>query len=336
MSLDGKENADSTPSKMKEEALSENSPSPSRRALRPISPNKQNNQGVGKLSFLQSDNIDDHFEYIHDFNEDVKQTLVNIETNTKQTNLDLGQLIDRSKNNNQYLNRVLESIAQYSDEVTTEGTATKYDVSTILERLEQVNSNEELFKINSALETISRSIGSSTLSSLITSMRDESMISSQKLEEKINKLAMTLELQEPTTQPPPTDVLLKEVRLIRDIISEQSRKIENRETKHILADKYADLEYKTQQLQERYDLLCQSYERKYEQYSNLASHYRSLCQNVEQLTDDPRMNESKRYGKLQQLHSKRLDAIHHVSDNDLTGLSNRRVVSVPLKDAELK
>lgn len=67
--------------------------------------------------------------------EELKEQLNAIELQTKQTNVDLEQLFDRLKNNNQNLNKLLESIADYSKEVTTEGNATKNDATRILAKL---------------------------------------------------------------------------------------------------------------------------------------------------------------------------------------------------------
>lgn len=131
-----KENVAVTPQKAT--VSNEYSPSNPKRALKPVSPNKYNNVTVGKLNFVQND-LDDHFDYIHGSNEEIKQQLTVIEAQTKQTNDDLEQLFDRLKNNNQHLNKLLESIAAYSEEVTTEGNATKSDVSKILARLSDLS-----------------------------------------------------------------------------------------------------------------------------------------------------------------------------------------------------
>lgn len=132
--MSNKENLPITPLKAPGSPLVEYSPSHPKRALKPVSPNK-NNGLVGKLSFLQSDHIDEHFDYIHGSQEEMKQQLYLLEVQTKQTNVDLEQLFDRLKNNNQNLNKLLSSIAEYSKEVTTEGNATKSDANKIIDLL---------------------------------------------------------------------------------------------------------------------------------------------------------------------------------------------------------
>ena len=97
--------------------------------LKLISPNKLK----GKLTFLESDNLDEHFNLLHTTHEEIQQQLYNIELNSKQTNVDLEQLFDRLKNNNEHLNKLLSSVVTYSQEVMTEGNATKADMNKIFQ-----------------------------------------------------------------------------------------------------------------------------------------------------------------------------------------------------------
>lgn len=146
MSLESpnKENYTGTPSlaALGSPKLDDYSPS-TKRVLKPISPNKTSNSHVGRLSFLQNDNIDDHFDQLHSSQHDMQQLLLILEAQTKQTGLDLGQLVDRLKNNNANLNKLLQSIAAYSEEVVTEGNATKNDITSIVARLDAFNHHLE-------------------------------------------------------------------------------------------------------------------------------------------------------------------------------------------------
>lgn len=126
-----KENVPSTPTQNSYEY----SPGHPKHALKPISPNKTASS-IGKLSFLQNDNIDAHFSQIHSVHEAILSRLFNLEVQTKQTGVDLDQLCDRLKNNNQHLNKLLQNISNYSEEVITEGNATKNDINNILSRLD--------------------------------------------------------------------------------------------------------------------------------------------------------------------------------------------------------
>lgn len=63
-------------------------------------------------------------------------TLAQIELQTKQTGIDVGQLWERSKNNNNFLQKLVAEIAAYANEVTTEGNATKNDIHNIVAKLD--------------------------------------------------------------------------------------------------------------------------------------------------------------------------------------------------------
>ncbi|EGW30282.1 uncharacterized protein SPAPADRAFT_52382 [Spathaspora passalidarum NRRL Y-27907] len=96
-------------------------------ALKQLSINKQ-----------KSPTLDDHLDLIHTTQEEIQAQLHNIEVQSTQTSVDLAQLFDRSKNNNQNLNRLLENVVAYSKEVMTEGNATKADMNRIFDKLEQL------------------------------------------------------------------------------------------------------------------------------------------------------------------------------------------------------
>ncbi|ODV78897.1 uncharacterized protein CANTADRAFT_6102 [Suhomyces tanzawaensis NRRL Y-17324] len=127
--------------------------------LKPISPNKP-----GRLNFLQNDNIDEHFSQLHNAQHLIQQQLYNLEVQTKQTSLDVGQISDRLKNNNQHLNKLLQNIANYSEEVITEGNATKQDITNILEKLAEFS--DELKKCSRLLDNVSRESSESVKQSL--------------------------------------------------------------------------------------------------------------------------------------------------------------------------
>lgn len=335
MSYYDKENVATTPSKNPDKSINDSSPTPSKRTLRPISPNKQNNGGIGKLSFLQSDNIDDHFEYIHNSNEEIKQSLYDLESNTKQTSLDLGQLIDRSKNNNQNLNRVLESIAKYSEEVTTEGNATKFDVTRILEKLEALSnqdSSEELRLLRESIETNAKENQWTEISTLLKSIKEDNEKSSSRICEDLDKLSISLELQEPSANGTSPE-LSKEIDALKQTIESQSNVVKDLEKRLALLKSTDELERRHLDLQHKYDILCESYKEKYNQYSRLGEHFKALEQRARQFTDDLQFNDSQKYSNLQQLHSGRLDALAG-SDGGSLNLPKKRVVSMPLKEVK--
>lgn len=185
------ENVPVTPQKPVATNLAETPSSTSKRALKPLSPSKYNNNSVGKLNFLQNDNLDDHFDCIHGSHEEMKQQLSTIEVQTKQTNDDLEQLFDRLKNNNQHLNKLLESIAQYSNEVTTEGNATKSDVTKILERLEDLSPANLEVLIAKLLQT-SKNDTVRELKSLITNSQGDPDDANIEVLSKLNNVERAL------------------------------------------------------------------------------------------------------------------------------------------------
>lgn len=89
---------------------------------------------ISKVEHKEDDNLDS-IQSIK-FRELLFLKLSDIELQTKQTGLDLGQLFEKLKNNNQYLNKLLESLSNYSREVITDGNATKADVMKLLKLLE--------------------------------------------------------------------------------------------------------------------------------------------------------------------------------------------------------
>lgn len=161
--MNNKENIPTTPKSKESRIISAVSPI-NNQMLKPISPNKEKNQ-IGKLNFLETDNLDEHFELVHTTQEEIRQRLHNIELTSKQTSVDLGQLFDRLKNNNENLNKLLRNVVSYSEEVMTEGNATKADMEKILTRLDklsEVRSKSESLKVgisDSSIEEIREAIG---------------------------------------------------------------------------------------------------------------------------------------------------------------------------------
>lgn len=189
-----KENVPVTPIKDASSPKVDYSPSHPKRALKPVSPSKYNNNSLGKLNFLQNNNLEGHFDCLHGYHEEIRQQLSVIELQTKQTNDDLEQLFDRLKNNNQHLNKLLESIAAYSEEVTTEGNATKSDVTKILERLSDLSPKNLEHLITNLLQTSKNDIIKEINSIIKSSESDpddaniEVLLKLNNVERELNKL----------------------------------------------------------------------------------------------------------------------------------------------------
>lgn len=294
LSMTDKENG-STPTTPR---VMSNTPSRNGSPLKPISPNKHN---AGKLTFLQNDAIDDHFNYIHSSTNEIQQQLISLEVQTKQTALDLGQLCDRSKNNNQNLNKLLQNIAQYSNEVVTEGNATKNDITNILTRLDSLNDNlKENRAVNESLETFIRANEQKLLeentavNKLLASFIQENEQKQLEQRAEIQKLVSTVE---------------KQSELIEKWASKDNKVVET--SVNEVEDKYNDVN-------EKYKLLCKAYEEKYESYKQLESKFAQLS-TLEDKTDNDRLS------KLNQFHKLKMNSIPSSSTS-----SAKRIASTPL------
>lgn len=259
--------------------------------LKPVSPNKHN---TGKLTFLQNDAIDDHFNYIHSSTNEIQQQLMSLEVQTKQTALDLAQLCDRSKNNNQNLNKLLENIAQYSNEVVTEGNATKNDITNIMTRLDSLNGklqqnivgNESLLKVKeNELKLVHEFI-----------QQQEQRAGEQKQE--IQHLSETIE---------------KQSALIEKLLADRAQ--QNALTEKLLADKAA--EHKYNDVSEKYKLLCKAYEEKFHSYKELEMKFSQLS-SLEGDSDNDRLT------KLNKFHNRKLHSQLSASN------ATKRIFSTPL------
>lgn len=153
----------------------------SHKALKPISPNRA---GVGKLSFLHSDNLDEHLSTIHHTHKDIQDQLYNIEVQTKQTNVDLDQLFDRLKNNNENLNRVLENISNYSKEVITEGNATKKDINNIFTRFDRIDRERLTSEVLNSLLTKETEVIKKSISNIPTTKDIANVVNSRTTDQK--------------------------------------------------------------------------------------------------------------------------------------------------------
>lgn len=156
--------------------------------LKPISPNKQK---TGKLSFVESDNLDEHFNLLHTTQEEIQQQLYNIELNSKQTHVDLEQLFNRLKNNNENLNKLLSSVVTYSQEVMTEGNATKADMNKIIQRLDKLSEDGK----SNTLENLNIGLNSvvvTEIHKILTETRSTSIPQLDYIKDEIEKLKETL------------------------------------------------------------------------------------------------------------------------------------------------
>lgn len=241
------------------------SPTGAARLLKPVSPNKN----VGKLNFLQNDNIDTHFDSLHASQEEIKQQLDVILLETRQTNADLGQLFEKLKNNNQHLNKLLDEIARYSSEVTTEGHATKADFKSLLERIDKL-----------AVDDLSRGIldNQRLLAELTSTLKNEKHIDG---------------------------VMQKHTRTITDHILQSTSNLKQEQ----LETKYSQLEGKYAQLEKDFALLSDKHDRKLQDYNELLLRFAHLEQLADKLIAKVEGTDLQRYDKVRQVHSSRMEAV---------------------------
>lgn len=293
--------------------MGKNSPSP-KRVLKPISPNKNGSVTVGKLSFLQSDNIDEHFEHIHSNHEEIKDSLQQLDLQTRQTHADLGQLFDRLKHNNLNLNKLLSSIGEYSREVTEEGNATKTDVGRIIDILNElkgVQNSAELARFEQAIADLAQKVGDSS-ERLTTIGEQASGIAGVK--------AQLEELQLLPSQ---------NLELLSAQIEQLKETIEGLDTRKTLPDateeKTAALQRNYDMLQLKYSRLEDAYQHKYNQFLDLESKYVALREDALDLETEIGNIDISKYEKVHQIHSDKVRDLHN--QNPL--LQRKRVISLP-------
>lgn len=299
-----------------------------RKGLRPLSPNKTN---VGRLSFIQSDNMDEHFERIHYSHADITQQLGVLEVQTKQTNVDLEQLFDRLKSNNSNLNKVLERIAQYSLEVITEGNATKSDI----ERM-----NKELEKLRVAVEKSGETFAESS-SEIKNQLLATHTNTVQEMVRPLKELCNKVENTEANSRSllnlePLTEKLDNQERLLNELkhnVTEHNRELEEqieakRKLLKDLDDEYRDrrssnleLIKKHEILEAKYSQLTSAYNSKYAALGELQSKFTSLSAETSSIL---KKVGTPKYGNLTKLHNSRIDALEPPSSTD-----RKRISSLP-------
>lgn len=299
-----------------------------RKGLRPLSPNKTN---VGRLSFIQSGNMDEHFERIHYSHADITQLLGVLEVQTKQTNVDLEQLFDRLKSNNSNLNKVLERIAQYSLEVITEGNATKSDIERMNKELEKLRTAVEkncLAFTDSSTEIKNQlqATQTSTIQEMIGPLKE--LCNNVENSGSDSRTLLNLE--------PLTEKLENQERLLNELtlkVTGHSRDLEEQiEAKRRLL-KDLDDEYRERRssnlelikkheiLEAKYAQLTSAYNSKYAALGELQSKFTSLSAESSSIL---KKVGAPKYGNLSKLHNSRIDALEPPSPSE-----RKRISSLP-------
>ncbi|CAH2351694.1 hypothetical protein CLIB1423_04S03862 [[Candida] railenensis] len=339
-----KENIPTTP---KREESAHSSPS---RPLKPVSPNKVQNAYVGKLSFLQNDNIDAHFSHIHSTQEELQVTLQKLEVQTAQTALDLGQLVDRSKNNNSYLNKLLEGISAKDDE--NSDAIRRSDLEEILNKIEEIqgsrgthDDNSEKFEglVEEILKAFQQRNGD-----LIESVEDSKV----KITSQFSQMHKDIESTITTSFRKEQERMVSEQQKLSDLTTSLTRQLAEQQTViQGLISKNQDvdqLEGKISTLQGKYEQLCAAYSSKFNDLKSLKEEYTELQRMTEAFQDDSqstqqsqvhlpkRISKANKFNQLNQLHSTNLSHIQEYGN----GLpmqyadkraSQKRIASTPNK-----
>lgn len=307
--------------------------------LKPISPSKGN---VGKLTFLQSDNLDEHLNHIHHSNSEIQERLLALEIQLRQTALDLGQLFDRSKNNNQHLGKLLESITNYSNEVITEGNATKNDIGAILARLDELGRRVDVAGAKGREAELAAKLDENNkavlalLVDLKSSMDEKSNVDDAFEKTRAQDLQDQIKLQEDRYSALRTKTQQEHARF--EVLQQQTQHEEQRlaELKKLTSDEQSRLELLLQQTSDRevklasvqgkYDVLCQAYTSKYRELESLAKEFEQL---VRPVTPEPADKDIVKLNKVKKFHNMKMNKIQEEGESSPTR-RYKRVMSTPI------
>lgn len=247
----------------------------------------------------------------------------------QQTGLDVEQLCDRLKNNNNNLNRLLNTISDYSEQVAGESNTIRKEVSTILTNLETLGSEFEKYN----------AIVTSTADTLLKygpeEVKEKGRYNPNEFHEGINKIESFIE-KHFTSNEERTSSLSRQIEKQNKAIEEISKKLQ-------LASDVKTLEQKVASLETKYLDLKQLYEEKYSQLQVLRQDYASFLDNV---ADSAAPNNSNPYhphdmlssalkiDKVRRFHTKRIREIEKRHD-DTYSKEQSRIVSTPLPKDEL-
>lgn len=289
--------------------------------------------------------------------DEIKQQLDVIEFQTKQTNADLEQLFDRLKNNNQNLNKLLESISNYSKEVTTEGNATKHDVTRILERLKVLP--EELIETviqkcmdNMSLELMKQVTGTvnksnETIANRSDARQDQISRQLSSIKDILDKLMM--DSQAIKRHIDDTDIIKREEKHVQsalsgaEVVKLQTLAEQQIESLNLLKEKLTQKEAdsthdsvstmveKYTNLQKKYDTLSIAYKEKYQAFMRLEEHFKNLESQFDRMVSKIETKDLLKYGKLQQLHA---TLISQLDNLPLLFVQKKRITSMPIKSHE--
>ncbi|CCG24676.1 hypothetical protein CORT_0F04520 [Candida orthopsilosis Co 90-125] len=307
--------------------------------------------------------LDKHFDLIHETHNELQQQLHRIETSTNQTNVDLEQLYSRSRSNNDNLNKLLKNVVEYSNEVITEGNATKADMSLIVKALDEMKmrnvslGDDDFAKMKDTMRSIYREREGqdielkTELKKLATFLKD-GRISKKILQEQFEHLTELIKAVDTSASLEKIEEALKNQKWKEEIRRELNTHSEQMQTvnKQVLAklsdldqhlhnrgndesstwliasreSKVSELETKIQTLETKYNSLVEKYSQKYEQYKLLSQQFEGLSDKAQtHYLSDP---SSSNLHNLKRFHK---SSLRMIDENNSTQ-SDKRIVSTPV------
>lgn len=227
---------------------------------------------------------------------DITAQLDNIDHNTTQASVDLKQLVDRLKNNNEHLNQLLTKIVDNSH-------ITQQDLVDNFEQY-KLNPRDVIDPIIEELQAVhldSKSIN------LLQGILDRLSVERENFEwqDQIKDLVLDIKHKQ-------------EQQLTKTKDDDLSTKYDD------LSTKYDDLEHKYKTLEGKYNGLCEAYRLKYESLQQLNQQYEQLiAQNNTSMEElkDPNFDT---INNIEKLHHLKMDLIKP------RPMAKKRIVSTPL------
>lgn len=247
----------------------------------------------------------------------------------QQTGVDVEQLCDRLKNNNNHLNRLLNTISDYSEQVAGESNTTRREVSTILTNLEALSS--EIKNYNAAVTLKS----DTSLKGKLEEAKEKGAFNPNEFHEGINKIESFIE-KHSTSNEEHISNLSRQVENQNKVIEEMTKKLQ-------LASDVKSWEQKVASLETRYLDLKQLYEEKYSQLQDLRHEYTSFLESVADGAPSTHKNpyypddlqgSTLKLDKVRKFHSDRIKDIENRQE-DAYNKEPSRIVSTPLPKDEL-
>ncbi|KAI5956722.1 hypothetical protein KGF54_000339 [Candida jiufengensis] len=290
-----------------------------------------------------SGNIDQHFQLIHETNSEIQQQLFRVETSTAQTNVDLEQLYVRSKSNNENLNKLLKNIVEYSNEVITEGNATKSDMSLIIKALEEIKSSHngikdsDLIKIKDEIHSFLEEREFNDMETkmevekLYNYIKDNEHKTSTHLQNELNNISKDKDhrlddLVDQVTKLNRTIGLENSTKNIEQLLETLSMNFDNKLNSILKQQEALELQHKIDTLEQKYNLLTIRYNEKFNQFVNLQQKFETLSNQVKQtqLSTIP----ITQIDNLKKFHKTNLQMI---DEKNIMVYEKQRIVSTPIK-----